>query len=210
MSHWNQKPEIVDGGLTLDRPVCPTCGANADAVDELQRVTTRLVWNGEFYDYDVGNRDYDDIWLEEDPDHKIRVYCPDDSCEQRSWTTSCREQRNRGALDAAPAGFAVLDAASAHGLTEGTRVRLISDVERFPHFIAKAGMTGYVREIRPDFLAVKIDQPLENCEEWENEVWWSDDAVADIARRSPRCATHGTCTARSNSRSRVSRRRWTT
>jgi len=40
MSHWNQKPEIVDGGLTLDRPVCPTCGAPGTACEGCGRGLT--------------------------------------------------------------------------------------------------------------------------------------------------------------------------
>lgn len=63
-------------------------------------------------------------------------------------------------------------------LPVGTRVRVICDIERYPDFIAKVGMTGTVNvnnagisEDSPVF-SVKIDQPLENCEEWDNCIEW--------------------------------------
>jgi hypothetical protein len=62
----------------------------------------------------------------------------------------------------------------------GTRVRLTQDVERYPHFIARAGMVGTVTENASgpgEVFAVKMDETLENCTEWDNEVCWvpSDD-----------------------------------
>lgn len=63
-------------------------------------------------------------------------------------------------------------------LQPGVRVILRTDIDRWPHFIAKAGMTGVIAEFTPGprgLLSVKLDQPLEGCEEWDNHVIWSDD-----------------------------------
>ena len=60
----------------------------------------------------------------------------------------------------------------------GSRVRLIADVERYPHFIAKRGMTGVLLDNvgdYPDAYAVKLDETLKGCEEWDNTVLWQDD-----------------------------------
>ena len=62
---------------------------------------------------------------------------------------------------------------------EGTapRVRLTVDVERFPYFIAKKGMTGTVTQHdigKHGSIYVKLDEPLEGCEEWNNELVWQD------------------------------------
>ena len=58
---------------------------------------------------------------------------------------------------------------------EGERVELLADVERFPHFIAKAGSTGTVTQSEPDHLTVKMHLPLPGAEEWENEIVWTGD-----------------------------------
>lgn len=54
----------------------------------------------------------------------------------------------------------------------GTRVRLARDVERYPHFIAAAGMKGVVTEATEEVFSVRMDDPLPGSEEWENEVHW--------------------------------------
>ena len=62
----------------------------------------------------------------------------------------------------------------------GDRVRLTQDVERFPHFIAKAGSTGVVSENNGENqVSVKMDEILEGAEEWDNEVCWYDDDHGD-------------------------------
>lgn len=65
----------------------------------------------------------------------------------------------------------------------GDRVRLIHDVDRYPHFIAPAGATGTVVDHGdPSIaLAVRLDEILEGAEEWENEVHWLDyDPCEDV------------------------------
>jgi hypothetical protein len=55
----------------------------------------------------------------------------------------------------------------------GARVRLVHDVERYPHFVALAGATGVVVDVGdPNLYAVRLDEPLAGAEEWSNEVHW--------------------------------------
>lgn len=56
--------------------------------------------------------------------------------------------------------------------TVGTRVRLTEDAERFPFFIAPKGGLGTVTMDDQWIYAVKMDEPLDGCEEWDNEVCW--------------------------------------
>lgn len=54
----------------------------------------------------------------------------------------------------------------------GARVRLTEDAERFPHFIADKGAVGTVTMDDDHLYAVKMDEHLDGCEEWDNEVCW--------------------------------------
>jgi hypothetical protein len=55
----------------------------------------------------------------------------------------------------------------------GMRVRLVRDVERYPHFIAEAGRTGVVVDATErSLIAVKMDELLEGSDEWDNSVCW--------------------------------------
>jgi hypothetical protein len=56
----------------------------------------------------------------------------------------------------------------------GSRVRLTQDVDRYPHFVARAGSTGTVVDLGDPqiVLAVRLDEPLAGAEEWHNEVHW--------------------------------------
>jgi hypothetical protein len=58
----------------------------------------------------------------------------------------------------------------------GSRVELVADVERYPHFIAPAGATGVVVDLGDPgiVLAVRLDEPLAGAEDWRNEVHWHD------------------------------------
>jgi hypothetical protein len=51
------------------------------------------------------------------------------------------------------------------------RGRLIRDVERYPNFIAKAGLTGVLREDN-GALYLTMDEPLAGAEEWDNSIQW--------------------------------------
>lgn len=65
----------------------------------------------------------------------------------------------------------------------GDRVCLTRDVDRFPDFIARKGMVGTVCTVEIDgALAVKMDDTIAGCEEWDNQVWWTFDFhLEDIA-----------------------------
>jgi hypothetical protein len=54
----------------------------------------------------------------------------------------------------------------------GTRVRLTQYADRFPHFIADKGAVGTVTVDDEYLYAVKMDDRLDGCEEWGNEVTW--------------------------------------
>ncbi len=79
-----------------------------------------------------------------------------------------------------------------HSLRIRDRVEFVQDVERYPHFIARRGFTGYVSRITHqtdgsvNILEVKCDQHLPDCEEWDNSVVWvmpEDDADAEALAR---------------------------
>lgn len=61
---------------------------------------------------------------------------------------------------------------------EGTRVRLRRDVDRYPFFIAPEGATGTVVECSCDALLVKMDEHIDGCEEWDNEIMWTEDSLS--------------------------------
>jgi hypothetical protein len=68
-------------------------------------------------------------------------------------------------------------------LPEGTRVRLTESVERFPHFRVGAGGLGTVTENDPaNTLCVKMDDPIPGCEDWDNEIVWSQEDESDFDR----------------------------
>jgi hypothetical protein len=59
----------------------------------------------------------------------------------------------------------------------GTRVRLKHAVDRYPHFLADAGMEGSVVHTPSGdpsgTFCVRMDETLEGAEEWDNEIVWS-------------------------------------
>jgi hypothetical protein len=56
----------------------------------------------------------------------------------------------------------------------GSRVKLLHDEVRYPHFIAPAGALGVVVDVGDPTieLAVRLDEHLEGAEDWSNEVHW--------------------------------------
>jgi hypothetical protein len=65
-------------------------------------------------------------------------------------------------------------------LHAGKRVVLKRDVDRYPDFIAPAGLTGLIVEMEPDFIRVKMDLPVKGAEQWDNEVHWMYDLVTSF------------------------------
>jgi hypothetical protein len=63
------------------------------------------------------------------------------------------------------------------------KVMLVRDVERFPHFIARKGMTGVIEEITNGYARVKVDAELHGSEEWENCIIWNgEEDLVDFAK----------------------------
>jgi len=54
----------------------------------------------------------------------------------------------------------------------GARVRLNHEIWRYPHFIAEKGLTGVVIEATEELFSVRMDEPLEGAEDWDNELHW--------------------------------------
>jgi len=68
----------------------------------------------------------------------------------------------------------------------GKRIRLIRDVERFPDFIAKTGMTGYINNLDQRngrfFVSARMDETIEGAEAWDNEIWWEESHQIDFEK----------------------------
>ena len=66
----------------------------------------------------------------------------------------------------------------------GERVRLLHNVDRYPHFIAPEGAVGTVVSSDQEVFAVRLDEHLKGAETWANEVCWyptnGDDPSQDI------------------------------
>ncbi len=60
------------------------------------------------------------------------------------------------------------------------KIRLVRDVERYPDFIARKGMTGEIDEISKGFISVQIDDHLEGAEAWNNRILWTGDFLNDF------------------------------
>ena len=58
-----------------------------------------------------------------------------------------------------------------HPTKEGTRFRLIREVDRFPDFVARPGLTGTVTAVSGGIRG-RIDQPLLGARAWDNELHW--------------------------------------
>lgn len=56
------------------------------------------------------------------------------------------------------------------GLRDGDRVELANYVDRFPFFQVAPGATGTVTEASENLVTIKMDEFIDGCEEWDNEV----------------------------------------
>jgi hypothetical protein len=52
----------------------------------------------------------------------------------------------------------------------GDRFAITQDIERFPMFIVKRGMTGTITEAEPDLIALTLDEHIDGAEEWDNAL----------------------------------------
>ncbi len=71
-------------------------------------------------------------------------------------------------------------------MNEGTRVRFVCEVWRYPHFIVPSGAVGTVVEWDEEIVRVRMEEDLgPGAAEWNNEVHWyaqaDDDPAHDIA-----------------------------
>ncbi len=57
-------------------------------------------------------------------------------------------------------------------MTIGDRVRFKHPVDRFPHFVVPAGATGEVVTLDEGIAEIRVDDPPEGMEEWENKMQW--------------------------------------
>lgn len=63
-----------------------------------------------------------------------------------------------------------------NSIQPGYQFTLRRDVDRFPDFVARKGMTGTVVSVLQDgTIAARMDQHLDGAEEWDNEIWWQPD-----------------------------------
>lgn len=60
----------------------------------------------------------------------------------------------------------------AEQMTIGDRVRFKHPVDRFPHFVVPAGATGEVVTLDEGIAEIRVDDPPEGMEEWENKMQW--------------------------------------
>lgn len=65
----------------------------------------------------------------------------------------------------------------------GDRIRLAHDVDRYPHFVAPKGSTGEVVIVDGDTICARMDEHIPGCEDWDNEVVWSEEPNLDAFYR---------------------------
>jgi hypothetical protein len=54
----------------------------------------------------------------------------------------------------------------------GMRVKVVRKIDRYPHFVAKVDMRGTVQEATDSLVSVKMDDKLQDAEEWDNCIMW--------------------------------------
>jgi hypothetical protein len=57
-------------------------------------------------------------------------------------------------------------------IVTGYRFRLFSQVDRYPDFLAPAGMTGVVTIVDESGVWGRMDQHLTGAEHWDNQIHW--------------------------------------
>jgi hypothetical protein len=57
----------------------------------------------------------------------------------------------------------------------GQRVISKCDVDRYPHFVIPEGSKGTVTSREDHLILVKMDDPIEGMEDWNNELQITDD-----------------------------------
>jgi hypothetical protein len=57
-------------------------------------------------------------------------------------------------------------------ISVGYRFKLFRNVDRFPDFLAPAGLTGTITLIDDSGIWGKMDQPMPGAEQWDNQIHW--------------------------------------
>lgn len=55
-------------------------------------------------------------------------------------------------------------------LPEGSRIELVDYADRFPFFLVPPGAKGTVTEVSDNVVCIKMDEHIDGCEGWDNEV----------------------------------------
>lgn len=56
----------------------------------------------------------------------------------------------------------------------GKRIRLRTDVDRYPDFIVWENSTGTIVEARKGQISAKMDEKIDGAKEWDNCLIWQD------------------------------------
>jgi hypothetical protein len=59
-------------------------------------------------------------------------------------------------------------------IAPGYRFELLYEVDRFPDFLAPAGLTGIITRIDESGVWGRMDERLSGAEHWENEIHWEE------------------------------------
>ena len=65
---------------------------------------------------------------------------------------------------------------------EGERFTLSRDVDRFPHALVPAGTSGTIVHADKDSIGLKLDEPFEGLDEWDNGLMWYSDGFGMTVR----------------------------
>lgn len=65
---------------------------------------------------------------------------------------------------------------------QGARVRLRRNISRDHEFVVDARKTGVVTVCEPENVHVRMDEPFDGGEAWDQTIVWSDDDLADVDR----------------------------
>jgi len=61
-----------------------------------------------------------------------------------------------------------------HDVVPGYRFKLFHEVDRFPAFLAPAGLTGTVVVVDESGIWAQMDQPIVAAENWANQLHWDE------------------------------------
>ena len=115
----------------------------------------------------------------------FRAICP---CGWKGAVHSNRTIEGRRLAERDARGHLCMETFPVQRFPIGTRVRLLHDVDRYPHFLVPARSLGTVVHVPGSdpsgTFCVRMDDYVPGAEDWENEIVWSvgdgDDPADDI------------------------------